>query len=114
MAVPCKLSNANPGHVRLGELLECGREGWNLHFSDNDQPSLSQLESIQRQLSLHVLRTLVKRVPGFSHYKHLPDLQHTQCRDVPRGYKTTISTPGVNYRRELNQRQGHYPSKYHH
>ena len=46
VAVPCKLSNADPGHVRLGELLECGCGGWDLHFSDNDQSSLSQLESI--------------------------------------------------------------------
>ena len=88
VAVLYKLRNANPDHMRLQELLKRDREGRDLHFSDDIQPSFSQLETIQRQLSLHVVKTLVEWVPEFSHYKHLPDLQHEQRRDVPRGHKT--------------------------
>ena len=88
VAVLYKLRNANPDHMGLQELLNRDREGRDLHFSEDIQPSLSQLGCIQRQLSLHVAETSVNWVPEFSHYKSHPDLQHEQRRSVPRGYKT--------------------------
>ena len=83
-----KLRNANPDHMGLRELLKRDREGRDLHFSEDIQPSLNQLGSIQRQLSIHVIRALVKWAPGFSHYESHSDLQHDQRRFVPEGYKT--------------------------
>ena len=88
VAILYKLRNANPDHMRLQELLKRDREGRDLHFSDDIQPSFDQLEHIQRQLPLHVVATLVKWVPAFSRYKNHPGLQHEQRREVPRDYKT--------------------------
>ena len=88
VAVLYELRNANPNHMGLQELLRRDREGRDLHFSKDIQPSLSQLESIQSQLCLHVVDTLVRWVPEFSQYRSHPDLQHGLRRDVPRGHKT--------------------------
>jgi hypothetical protein len=88
VAVLYKLRNANPDHMRLQELLKRDREGRDLRFSEDVQPSLSQLGNIQHQLSLHVVEALVQWVPAFFHYKSHPDLQHEQRRPVPKGYKT--------------------------
>ena len=88
VAVLYKLRNANLDHMGLRELLKRDCEGRDLHFYEDVQPSLSQMESIQRQLSLHVIETLVKWVPEFSRYSSHPDLRHEQHRFVPQGYKT--------------------------
>ena len=88
VAVLYKLRNANPDHMGLQELLKRDREGHDLHFSEDVQPSFSQLESIQSQLLLHVIDMLVQWVPAFSQFKSHPDLQRGHRRDVPRGYKT--------------------------
>ena len=88
VAVLYKLRNASPDHTTLQELLKRDREGRDLHFAKDIQPSLSQLGSIQRQLSLHVIGTLARWAPGFLHYKSHPDLQHEQRRFVPQGHKT--------------------------
>jgi len=88
VAVLYKLRNANPDHMGLYELLKRDREGRDLHFSEDVQPSFSQLKNIHTQLLLHVIDTLVKWVPEFSHYKSHPDLQRGQRRVIPRGYKT--------------------------
>ena len=88
VAVLYKLRNANPDHMSLQVLLRRDREGRDLHFSNDVQPSIDQLGNIQRHLCLHVIQTLVKWVPEFSHYKSHPGLQHEQHRPVPKGYKT--------------------------
>ena len=38
---PLQVEQCRPGPCEARELLECDREGRDLHFSDNDQPSLS-------------------------------------------------------------------------
>ena len=88
VAVLYKLHNANPDHMGLQELLKRDREGRDLHFANDIQPSLSQLGSIQRQLSLHVIGTLARWVPGFLRCQSHPDLQHEQRRFVPQGHRT--------------------------
>lgn len=88
VAVLYKLRNASPDHMGLQELLKRDREGRDLHFSTDIQPTFNQLGSIQRQLSLHVVQTLIEWAPEFSHYKSHPDLQHEQRRSVPKGHKT--------------------------
>jgi len=88
IAVLYKLRNANPDHASLQELLRRDREGRDLHFAKDIQPSLDQLGCIKRQLSIHVIGTLARWVPGFSRYESHPDLQHEQRRSVPKGYKT--------------------------
>lgn len=62
-----KLRNANPDHMDLQGLLGREREGRDLWFSEDIQPSLIQLENIKRQLSLHVIGTFTRRVPGLFH-----------------------------------------------
>jgi hypothetical protein len=74
--------------MSLRELLERDCNGRDLHFANDIQPLLSQLESTQRQLSLHVIGTSAKWVPGFLAYKSHPGLQHKQRRFVPQGHKT--------------------------
>ena len=88
VAILYKLRNANPDRMGLRELLKRDRMGRDLHFSEDIRPSFSQLGSIQRQLSLHVIKTLVKWVPEFSHYQSHQFLQHEQRRPIPKNYKT--------------------------
>ena len=88
VAVLYKLRNANPDHMGLRELLKRDHEGRDLHFSEDIQPSFGQLRSIQRQLTIHVIKTLIRWVPEFSCYQSHQDLQHEQRRFVPKGYKT--------------------------
>jgi len=88
VAVLYKLWNANPDHMGLQELLRREREGRDLHFAEDIQPSLAQLGNIKCQLSLHVIGTLTKWVPGLFHCESHPDLQHEQHRSVPQGHKT--------------------------
>jgi hypothetical protein len=58
VAVPYKLCNANPDHMRLQELLKHDREGRDLRFSEDIQPSLSQLGNIQHQFIAQVQDTI--------------------------------------------------------
>jgi len=88
VAVLYELRKANPDHMGLQELLRREREGRDLCFAEDIQPSLAQLGNIKRQLSLHVIRTLTKWVPGLLHYKSHPDLQYEQRRSIPQAYKT--------------------------
>ncbi|KAI0055930.1 hypothetical protein BV25DRAFT_1814987, partial [Artomyces pyxidatus] len=62
-----------------------------LVFNKDLQLSRPQLESVKRELSITVVRTLLKHVPAFGKaYTEHPLLQYKVIRPMPKGFKTSF------------------------
>ena len=83
-----KLRNANSEHMLLAPMMTRLKDSPGLDFDKDIRPSLYSLRSMNDQLVIHVVDTLLSHVPPFESLRRHSRLQHVPCRPYPHGHKT--------------------------
>ena len=83
-----KVRNGNPAHMKLSPILERFRSSKGLDFMHDLCPSVQQLESVDFQMKVVIVRVLITYCTQFESYAADPVLQHRPRRPMPAGYKT--------------------------
>lgn len=90
-AIIYKLFNASPSAMELEPMTARAKIAPDLTFNGDIRPTREQLASFNKNILIHVIKTLIKFCPDFKKYSDTttyPKLQHQARRKLPAGHKT--------------------------